>query len=255
MSTAPPDLNGPKLSQQFYSVTRRGSPALGRSGGGVGITFLHDNSYYLTGLVSVNDPNNSITIFTDIKYHIHWIRGFFDVHIGQGKVNVCVLPTVKGVVYSYEGSNDILSHGTLINHHRTVIENCEVGYHKAYPYGLRVCLEKGKWLSTNDKLCFEMCPPLESDSLDIKCSYNGEYANCSNLLIPNTTATISCKPTYTAPNGQDADELLCQSNGTWNKKLYSCNPYCGRVYINNQILINNGYKANIGTAPWKCWNI
>jgi len=73
--------------------------------------------------------------------------------IDQSKVVACVLPTVKGVIYSYEGSNDILSHGTLINHHRTIIENCEVGYHKAYLISLRVCLEKGKWLSTNDKLC------------------------------------------------------------------------------------------------------
>jgi len=73
--------------------------------------------------------------------------------IGQSKVDVCILPTVKGVLYSYEGSSHKLSPGTLINHHHTVIENCEVGYHKAYPLGLRVCLEKGKWLSTNDKLC------------------------------------------------------------------------------------------------------
>jgi len=71
-----------------------------------------------------------------------------------------------------------------------------------------------------------MCPPLESDRLDIKCSHNGEYSNCSNSLIPNTTATISCKPRYTAPNGQDDTpfELLCQSDGTWNKQLYRCNP-------------------------------
>jgi len=71
-----------------------------------------------------------------------------------------------------------------------------------------------------------MCPPLESDSLDIKCSYNDQYANCSNLLIPDTIATLSCKPTYTAPNGQDETplELLCQSNGMWNKQLYRCNP-------------------------------
>ena len=71
-----------------------------------------------------------------------------------------------------------------------------------------------------------MCPPLESDSLNIKCSHNGKYANCSNLSIPNTIATPSCKPTYTTPNGQDSTplELICQSNGTWNKQLYKCDP-------------------------------
>jgi len=52
-----------------------------RIGSGAGLTFFHANSSYLTGLVSVKDPNNSITVFTDIKYHIHWIRGIFDVHV------------------------------------------------------------------------------------------------------------------------------------------------------------------------------
>ncbi|XP_016661871.1 limulus clotting factor C isoform X2 [Acyrthosiphon pisum] len=97
-----------------------------------------------------------------------------------------------------------------------------------------------------------MCPPLVSDSLDIKCAHNGQYANCSNVLIPGTIATPSCKIAYTALNGQEETplELICQSNGTWNKQLYRCNPNCGRVYIENQLLINNGYEANIGTAPW-----
>ena len=77
----------------------------------------------------------------------------------------------------------------------------------------------------------EMCPPLESESLDIKCSHNGKYANCSNLSIPDTIATPSCKPTYTSPRGQDEVpfELHCQSNGTWNKQLYSCNP-CNYIF-------------------------
>jgi len=69
-------------------------------------------------------------------------------------VNSCVLPTVEGVIYSYVGSNEILSHGTLIDHHINVIENCEVGYHKAFNYTFRFCLGKGKWISSYDKLCF-----------------------------------------------------------------------------------------------------
>jgi len=68
-------------------------------------------------------------------------------------VNSCVLPIVEGVVYSYEGSNDILPHGSLIDHHLKVIENCDVGYHKAYP-SFRFCEGKGKWLSNSEKLCF-----------------------------------------------------------------------------------------------------
>jgi len=71
-----------------------------------------------------------------------------------------------------------------------------------------------------------MCPPLESDSLDIKCSHNGRYANCSNLSIPDTIARLSCKSTHSAPNGKDKSPLqvICQSNGMWNKPLYTCNP-------------------------------
>jgi len=73
----------------------------------------------------------------------------------------------------------------------------------------------------------EMCPPLHSDSLDIKCSHNGADANCSNLSIPDTIALPSCKPTYAAPMGPQEEaplELHCQSNGMWNKPLYRCNP-------------------------------
>ncbi|XP_060870975.1 modular serine protease-like isoform X2 [Metopolophium dirhodum] len=167
-------------------------------------------------------------------------------------MNLCVLPTVDGVIYSYEGSTAILPHGSLVNHHLTVFENCEVGYHKAYPNGFRVCQSNGKWVTVSDKLCFKMCPPLISDSLDIKCTLNGKYANCSNLSIPDTVATPSCKPTHTVPNGQDETplELHCQSNGLWNNQLYRCIPYCGKVYVGNKVLIDNGKKALVGTAPW-----
>jgi len=69
-------------------------------------------------------------------------------------VNSCVLPTVEGVVYSYEDSNEILPHGTLIDSHLNINENCEVGYHKAYPSRFRFCQGKGKWLTNSEKLCF-----------------------------------------------------------------------------------------------------
>ncbi len=68
--------------------------------------------------------------------------------------NLCVLPTAEGVIYSYEGSKEILSPGTFIDHLRPVIESCEVGYHKAYNNGFRFCDKKGEWISNSDKLCF-----------------------------------------------------------------------------------------------------
>jgi hypothetical protein len=78
-----------------------------------------------------------------------------------------------------------------------------------------------------DLLCFlEMCPPLLSESLDIKCSLNGKFTNCSNPSIPDTIAIPSCKPTYITPIGLEDTpfELICQSNGMWSNKLYKCKP-------------------------------
>jgi len=69
-------------------------------------------------------------------------------------VTSCVIPTVKGVVYTYKGSNEILSPGTLINYHRTVLEKCEVGYVENHARGYRICQRNGKWTQGSDKLCF-----------------------------------------------------------------------------------------------------
>ncbi|KAE9530732.1 hypothetical protein AGLY_011194 [Aphis glycines] len=103
--------------------------------------------------------------------------------------NLCVLPTVEGVIYSYHDSNRILPPGTLIGHHRAVNENCEVGYHnKAADQNVfRVCQENGKWISSLEKLCFKMCLPLISDSLDITCNLNdcGKPYTISEPLIAN----------------------------------------------------------------------
>jgi len=77
-----------------------------------------------------------------------------------------------------------------------------------------------------------MCPPLLSDSLDIKCTYNGKNANCSNLSIPDTIAILKCKATYVIPNGhkETPQELHCQSNGLWDKELYSCSIICNLIF-------------------------
>jgi len=65
-----------------------------------------------------------------------------------------VLPTAEGVIYSYEGSDKILSHGTLIDPRRIIIQNCEIGYYKVYPNSFRVCQGNGKWISNSEKSCF-----------------------------------------------------------------------------------------------------
>jgi len=86
----------------------------------------------------------------------------------------------------------------------------------------------------------EMCPPLLSDSLNIICTRNGEYANCSNLPIPGTIASPSCKPIYIQPNTHKKTplELHCLSNGTWNEQLYTCNTCNCHFYLINIIVIN-----------------
>jgi len=45
-----------------------------------GLSFFHNNSYYLTGIMSLkeSESNNSITIFTEVMYHTQWLRGLYD---------------------------------------------------------------------------------------------------------------------------------------------------------------------------------
>ncbi|KAF0745893.1 modular serine protease-like [Aphis craccivora] len=47
---------------------------------GAGLTFLHSDLYYLTGVVSIKDAiaNNSIAVFTGLKQHIPWIRELYN---------------------------------------------------------------------------------------------------------------------------------------------------------------------------------
>ena len=53
--------------------------SVGQGDSGAGLCFFHYDSYYLTGVVSVKDPdsNKYIAVFTEIKYHIQWIRGLY----------------------------------------------------------------------------------------------------------------------------------------------------------------------------------
>ncbi|XP_022162705.1 limulus clotting factor C-like [Myzus persicae] len=53
---------------------------VGQGDNGASLCFLHSNTYYLTGLASTKDPerNNSITVFTDVRHHIGWIRRMYN---------------------------------------------------------------------------------------------------------------------------------------------------------------------------------
>jgi len=52
---------------------------VGKGDSGAGLCFLHQSSYYLTGVVSIKDPNSksSIAVFTEVKQHIQWISRLF----------------------------------------------------------------------------------------------------------------------------------------------------------------------------------
>jgi len=47
----------------------------------------------------------------------------------------------------------MLSSGALIDPNTTVIESCEVGYHKAHLNGFRVCQRYGIWKTYSETLC------------------------------------------------------------------------------------------------------
>ncbi|KAE9523064.1 hypothetical protein AGLY_016536 [Aphis glycines] len=55
---------------------------MGEGDSGAAITFLHYKFYYLTGVLNLKEKssNNSIAVFTDIKYHVEWIRKLFNEH-------------------------------------------------------------------------------------------------------------------------------------------------------------------------------
>ncbi|XP_050053297.1 venom protease-like [Aphis gossypii] len=55
---------------------------MGEGDSGAAITFLHYKFYYLTGVLNHREKssNNSVAVFTDIKYHVEWIRKLFNEH-------------------------------------------------------------------------------------------------------------------------------------------------------------------------------
>jgi len=60
---------------------------------GAGITFVHSNYFYLTGVTSVKNPNanSSIIVFTDIYHHVKWIRKVYNKY----RSNVSISDSIK----------------------------------------------------------------------------------------------------------------------------------------------------------------
>ncbi|VVC40317.1 Hypothetical protein CINCED_3A018266 [Cinara cedri] len=65
-------------SDKFCAGTKSGQGVL-EGDSGAGLTFEHDSLHYLTGVTSDKDPNtnDSIALFTDVSYHLQWIRTIY----------------------------------------------------------------------------------------------------------------------------------------------------------------------------------
>lgn len=44
---------------------------------GAGLTIEHENSHYLTGILSYTFDTNIFTLFTDVHRHIDWIQELY----------------------------------------------------------------------------------------------------------------------------------------------------------------------------------
>lgn len=69
------------MSYVYYSLSEQG----GQEGNSAGssYTMYYGTSYFLTGVLSIKDPNSnsSIAAFTDVRTHIKWIRSLYDKHV------------------------------------------------------------------------------------------------------------------------------------------------------------------------------
>jgi len=64
------------ITNKLFLISGQG---VNREDSGAGLCFLHQGSYYLTGIVSIKEPNsnNSIAVFREVKYHMQWISKLF----------------------------------------------------------------------------------------------------------------------------------------------------------------------------------
>ncbi|XP_071566010.1 uncharacterized protein [Temnothorax nylanderi] len=100
--------------------------------------------------------------------------------------------------------------------------------------------------------CLKVCPPLNSTSVDISCSYQGKTVSCSERIMPGTRATLACKSSYKLPLTNDPAyrEITCLDDGLWDRRLFRCLPECGTAIARGNTLIVNGFQAKAGVFPW-----
>lgn len=77
----------------------------------------------------------------------------------------------------------------------------------------------------------EMCPPMESDSIDFECTFEGKYISCLNA-VSGTILYQTCKATHTLSSEQEkpSNQLLCLEDAAWSDDdLYTCIP-CNCIF-------------------------
>ncbi|VVC24913.1 Peptidase S1, PA clan,Serine proteases, trypsin domain,Sushi/SCR/CCP domain [Cinara cedri] len=249
--------------------------------GGAGLTFEHeDGLYFLTGIVSITF-NKTVEILTDVSKHIPWIRNIYsEYNVNESTSNSlrittsspvptelstqvgCTIPVTDGSKYSIANRdlnrNTFLHPGTQVPLNSKVEETCDKGYYKIETFNKKQikCEENGEWfppLNESAPLCMKKCSPMISDSLDLKCIYNGREVNCEHPAINGTVLKPKCKATHSLRGGQIETPMvsICLSNGDWSQQLYSCVLNCGQRFAVQPIpLIQKGFISKIGSVPW-----
>ncbi|XP_043671423.1 uncharacterized protein LOC122630704 [Vespula pensylvanica] len=93
---------------------------------------------------------------------------------------------------------------------------------------ITVCIND-EWY--NPPTCQKTCSPLESTTIDILCTYQGENVLCNERARPGTRAKLFCKQSYNLPPTNDPvyREIVYLDYGLWDRTLFSCLPE--RVYL------------------------
>ncbi|XP_011692802.1 PREDICTED: serine protease nudel-like isoform X2 [Wasmannia auropunctata] len=114
---------------------------------------------------------------------------------------------------------------------------------------ISVCVDN-KWYKP--PRCHKICPSLNSTSVDISCSYQGETVSCSERILPGTRATLACKSSYKLPLTNDPAyrNITCLDDGLWDRRLFRCLPECGTSVARGNTLIVSGFQAKVGAFPW-----
>lgn len=71
-----------------------------------------------------------------------------------------------------------------------------------------------------------ICPPLNSTTVNILCSYQGNEVSCTDRIKPGTVATLSCKSSYklSVTNDPAYRTVTCLEDGLWDRRLFRCLP-------------------------------